>query len=74
MLDFGALFKIEQVKLIINKNNKREMSVEEARAVMKGLVGIPEDLARLKKEAGRKSIMKVNEMMAQITKALAEVV
>ena len=48
------------------------MSVEEARAVMKGVIEVPEDIARLKKEAGRKAIMKVNAMMAQITKSLAE--
>ena len=72
MLDFVVWFKIEQVKLIIIKIKEREMSVKEARAMMKGVTEVPEDIARLKKEAGRKAIMKVNAMMARITKYVAE--
>ena len=51
------------------------MSVEEARALMKGVIDVfvPEDIKKLKKEAGRKAIMKVNAVMAQVTKSVAEV-
>ena len=48
------------------------MSVEEARAIMKGVIEIPTQVEKLKKEAGRKAIMKVNAMMARITKYVAE--
>ena len=48
------------------------MSVEEARAVMQGVIDVPEDITKLKKEAGRKAIMKVNALMAKVTKSVGE--
>ena len=48
------------------------MSIKEARAVIGGAYYIPLHVEKLKKEAGRKAVMKVNTVMAQITKALAE--
>ena len=48
------------------------MSVKEARTLMEGVIDIPTQVEKLKKEAGRKAIMKVNAIMAQITKSVAE--
>ena len=48
------------------------MSIKEARAVIGGAYYIPLHVETLKTEAGRKAVMKVNTVMAQITKALAE--
>ena len=48
------------------------MSIKEARAVIGGAYYIPLHVEKLKMDAGRKAVMKVNTVMAQITKALAE--
>ena len=48
------------------------MSVQEARAIMERTKGLPSKLELIKKEAARKAVIKVNVIMARVTKLVAD--